>query len=135
METVFRQRTREVAFSSIWSPLARSLLRNAFYGNHVLVWPLLAAISLQWLLSKQQRAVLHEAAELHAASEAMFAIRATPAVTLIKKGLLWGYRDARRPPWNAFTCYPGARFQARRPSARDTREPRPHSTAHHNGDH
>ena len=97
METVFRQRTREVAFSSIWSPLARSLLRNAFYGNHVLVWPLLAAISLQWLLSKQQRAVLHEAAELHAASEAMFAIRATPAVTLIKKGFLWGYRDARRP--------------------------------------
>ena len=87
----------EVAFSSIWSPLARSLLRIAFYGNHVLVWPLLAAISLQWLRSKQQRAVLRVAAELHAASEAMFAIRATPAVTLIKKGFLWGYRDARRP--------------------------------------
>ena len=97
METVFRQRPCEVNFGTTRSIFVLHVARVLFYGNHVLVWPRLAAISLQWLLSKQQRAVLRVAAELHAASEAMFAIRATPAVTLIKRGFLWGYRDARRP--------------------------------------
>ena len=45
---------------------------RVLYHRYLVPWrPPLAAISLQWLLSKQQRAVLHEAAELHAASEAL----------------------------------------------------------------